>query len=254
MVIPNHGKQYYRLTPRDLAPDDKLGPVWPFEYAELEPWYEEVERRLDLSGTVEDFPWFPMCKIKHPLELTRAEEELRSRIKSRWPNSRPILGTSAPPMDCLEAAAATRRLSVRTGAIVREIEVDESGHVRGVVWIDEQHKTEIHTSARLVFLCASALESTRILLLSRSPSHPLGLGANSGVLGCYLMDHVRVKGEGVAPELESDFAADVVRCIYLPRFDARRSFRTGDRARFWCSTIYGAGWKRKNALQHGVLW
>jgi choline dehydrogenase-like flavoprotein len=220
MVIPNHGRQYYRISPEDLDPEDELSPVWPMHYTELVTWYDEVERLLGLSGGVESAPWFPMCNITYPLELTPREEEVRNRIKRKWPNSHTFLGTSAQPMDCLEAAAATGRLSVRSGAIAREIEVDQEGHVRGVVWIDAQNKRELCTSAGLVFLCASALESTRILLLSRTARHPMGIGANSGVLGHYLMDHVRLRGEGLA-QLSSNADMQIGRCIYLPRFDAR---------------------------------
>jgi choline dehydrogenase-like flavoprotein len=146
MVIPNHGRQYYRLSPQDIAPRDKLNPDWPLPYAELEPWYNQVERRLGLSGSAEDIPWFPMPFKQYPLDLKPAESELKRRIKSRWPNSRPVLCSSAPPMDCLEAAAATGNLSVRVGAVAREIDVDGSGHVAGVVWIDHKSKTEIRTS------------------------------------------------------------------------------------------------------------
>ena len=108
-----------------------------------------------------------------------------------------MLGRFAAPLDALETAAQTGRLLIRRGAIARKIEVDGSGRVRGVVWIDHQSRTEQRADAPLVFLCASTLESTRLLLLSRSPRSPDGLGATSGVLGRFLMDHVRLRaGEG----------------------------------------------------------
>ena len=68
-----------------------------------------------------------------------------------------------------------------------------------------------------LFLCASALESTRLLLLSRSARNPDGLGAASGALGRYLMDHVYVSAKGRGPPLLEG------RCLYLSRFDARES-------------------------------
>jgi choline dehydrogenase-like flavoprotein len=91
-----------------------------------------------------------------------------------------------------------------------------------VVWVDRDRRTEHRTKAGLVFLCASTLESTRLLLLSRSGRHPEGLGAASGVLGRYLMDHVWLKAQGFAPRgLPSGTPIETGRCLYLPRFDAR---------------------------------
>src|SRR5262249_25162820 len=107
------------------------------------------------------------------------------------------------------------------GAIAREIEVDRSGRVRGVIWIDHRSRTEQHAHAPLVFLCASALESTRLLLLSRSPHGADGLGATSGVLGRYLMDHVLVLAVGTGPPLSSELCPEQGRCLYVPRFEAR---------------------------------
>ena len=99
--------------------------------------------------------------------------------------------------------------------------MNESGCVRGVVWIDQASRTEELALARLVFLCASALESTRLLLLSGSQRSPGGLGATSGALGRYLMDHVRVEAEGNGPPLPPGSTPEEGRCLYLPRFEAR---------------------------------
>jgi choline dehydrogenase-like flavoprotein len=115
----------------------------------------------------------------------------------------------------------TGRLLIRAGAIVREIEVDRSGHVLGVVWIDQQTRSEERARAPLVFLCASALESTRLLLLSRSARSPYGLGGTSSALGRYLMDHVRVQAHGKGLPMSQRVRSAQGRCLYLPRFDAR---------------------------------
>ena len=220
MVIPGHGRQYYRLGHDDFFPSDGLSPSWPLKPGELEPWYAFIERRLGLAGMCDNVPWLPDSELEHVLNLTPAEAELQRSIAARWPGSRPVLGRFAPPPDNLEAAARTGGLLIRRGAIVREIAVDRSGRVRGVVWIDQQNRTEERACAPLVFLCASALESTRLLLLSRSPRSPDGLGASSGALGRYLMDHVRLKAEGCGPPLPVEPFVEG-RCIYLPRFDAR---------------------------------
>ena len=219
--IPRHGRQYYRLGPADIAPADGLSPPWPLKASDLDPWYAAVERRLGLAGRRDNIPWLPDGELSRVLEPTPAEAALQGSISARWPRARPIIGRFAPPLDALEAAAQTGRLFVRRGAIARKLEVDPSGRVRGVIWIDQRNRSEERASAPLVFLCASALESTRLLLLSSSPQNPGGLGATSGVLGRYLMDHLRVRAEGNGPPLPPAPALEEGRSLYLPRFDAR---------------------------------
>jgi choline dehydrogenase-like flavoprotein len=220
-VIPGHGHQYYRLGPNDLAPADGQSPPWPLQMGELDPWYASVERRLGLSGGRDNLPWLPDSELSIVLEPTPAEAALQRSISARWLGARPLLGRFAAPFDALEAAAQTGRLLIRSGAIARKIEVERSGRVRGVTWIDLRNHTEECACAPLVFLCASALESTRLLLLSRSPGSPDGLGATSGALGHYLLDHVRVRAEGNGPPLAPGPSPEEGRCLYLPRFEAR---------------------------------
>jgi choline dehydrogenase-like flavoprotein len=135
-----------------------------------------------------------------------------------------VLGRYAPPPDTLEGAAATGRLALRQGAIVREIEI-ERGRVTGVLWFDQMTGREQRITVPLVFLNAAALESTRILMLSKDSASGHGVGARSGVLGRFLMDHVMLKAEGVGRPLAGQSSTPVEdgRCIYLPRFDARES-------------------------------
>jgi choline dehydrogenase-like flavoprotein len=223
LIVPSHGRQYYRLGPDDLAPPDGLSPPWPLKPGELDSWYAFVERQLGLSGTRDNLPWLPDSEIANFLTPTQLEARLSDRIVHRWPGARPILGRYAPPLEALEAAAQTGRLQCLQGAVVREIRVDGSGNVSGVSWIDHQTRSEQQASAPLVFLCASALESTRLLMLSRSQRSPQGLGASSGVLGRYLMDHVVVGVEGFGPPQSDWPTPEPGRCLYLPRFDARAS-------------------------------
>jgi choline dehydrogenase-like flavoprotein len=195
--------------------------VWPLRTAELDPWYALVERRLGLAGRYDNVPWLPDSELLRVLKPTPDEAALQCAISAEWPGTRPILGRSAPPLDTLELAARTGRLHIRTGAIAREIEVDELGRVRGVIWVDQQSRAEHRAHAQLVFLCASALESTRLLLLSASGRRPHGLGGASGALGRYLMDHVLIAARGLGPPLGRHPNVDGGRCLYLPRFDAR---------------------------------
>jgi choline dehydrogenase-like flavoprotein len=221
-VIPGHGRQYYRLGPDDFCPPDGLSAPWPLRLNELDPWYASVERRLGLKGRRDNLSWLPDSELSIILEATPAEAALQRSITARWPGARPVLGRFAAPFAYLEAAAKTGRLLIRKGAIAREIEVDRSGRVHGVIWTDVPSRTEQRACAPLVFLCASALESTRLLLLSRARNQE-GLGASSGVLGRCLMDHVRMRVEGTGPPLEPELSSEHEpgRCLYLPRFEAR---------------------------------
>jgi choline dehydrogenase-like flavoprotein len=160
----------------------------------MDPWYALVERRIGLTGGYDQVPWLPDSELFRVLKPAPDEAAFQCAIRAEWPGTRPILGRFALPVNMLELAARTGRLLIRTGAIAREIEVDRLGRVRGVIWIDQQSRAEHRAGAQLVFLCASALESTRLLLLSGSGRNPGGLGAASGALGRYLMDHVLIKG------------------------------------------------------------
>jgi choline dehydrogenase-like flavoprotein len=214
--IPGHGRLYFRLGPDDFAAS------WPIAAGELDRWYADVERRLGMAGGRDGLPWLPDSAIAHPLEPTPAEAELMARITARWPAAHPVLGRSAPPPDTLETAAATGRLSLRQGAIVRAIDVAH-GRATGVRWFDQASGRDCLATVPLIFLCASALESTRILLLSRDAATGRGLGAGSDALGHYLMDHMVVHASGVGGPLPGPPAAPAEdgRCLYLPRFDAR---------------------------------
>ncbi len=223
VAVPGHGRQYYRLGPDDFAPPDGLSEQWPLKPKELDPWYALVERRLGMSGMYDGLPWLPDSELTNVLSPAESEIELQDRIVARWPSARPILTRYAPPPDALESAARTGRLRCRQGAIVKEICVDGSGNVSGVVWIDHETGSEQQSAAPLIFLCASALESTRLLMLSRSQRSPQGLGAGSGALGRYLMDHVAVGVEGVGPFKLPGPDAETGRGLYLPRYDARGS-------------------------------
>lgn len=219
VAIPGHGRQYLRFGPADFAPPDGLSPPWPFAASELDPWYAQVERRLGLSGRYDGISWLPDSELKTVREPSESETILADRIRKRWPHARPVLSRYAAPPDTLEGAADTGRLWLRQGAVVRRIEIDQGGHVKGVTWFDEETGGEQTVAAPLVFLCASALESTRILMLSGADG---GLGAKSGALGRYLMDHVMVKAEGAGPALTDEtILHEDGRCLYLPRFDSR---------------------------------
>lgn len=218
MVVPTHGRQYYRHSRWDFAPEDGLSPEWPIAPGELDPWYELVERRLGLAGGVDDCDWLPDSVIAHRLTPTAGQAETTRRLTGRWPDMKPLLGRSAPPMASLDDAADTGRLLCRQGAVVCGVDVSEKGAVEGVRFIDQASGVRGQARAPLVFLCASALETTRILLLAKAAGGRRGPGAASGALGRYVMDHVSLKAEGVGPATETETVGPD-RCVYVPRFD-----------------------------------
>jgi choline dehydrogenase-like flavoprotein len=230
MIIPGHGRQYYRLSGRDLKPDDGLSPPWGVAPGELDHWYTLVEGHLGLKGGNEHCPWVPDGQMATILKPSAAEAEVFELIKARWSRAQPILGRSAPPLTSIEAAASTSRLFCRTGAIVRDVQVNKSGQTGGVSWFDRA-TAGIHSArAPIVFLCASSLATTRILLSSRSAGHPDGIGAASGALGRYLMDHVLLSANGVGGALPNEpVSNEPGRCVYLPRFDQRNDEHSDDR-------------------------
>lgn len=229
MVLPGHGRQYYRLGGEDLAPTDGRSPQWPLSEGDLTPWYELVERRLHLAGTNEKVASPPNSVITRPLDYSQSERIVLEKIRNQWPDATAILGRYAPPLPSVLQAAATGRLTCRKGAAAQRILVDKSGRASGVEWRDRATGRLMTSSSGLVFLCASTLESTRIML-STQTSEGQTPGARSGMLGRNLMDHLMIKAEGVGPKLPG--AADSVeggRCIYLTRFDRSVSDKSGAR-------------------------
>jgi choline dehydrogenase-like flavoprotein len=228
MIVPLHGRQYYRHGPADWYPSDGRSPAWPFAAEDLDRWYDLVETRLTLSGGRDGSRWIPNSRLAAIRDPSPAEAEFISRIKAAYPAAEIVLGRYAPPYNSLQAAAETGRLLCRQGAVARHIDIDPEGRATGVVFHDRANGSLEHARAPLIFVCASTLESTRILLTSTSEHLPNGPGGASGALGRHLMDHVSIKVEGVGPALpRSDRPSAQGDCIYLPRFDLSRGIESG---------------------------
>jgi choline dehydrogenase-like flavoprotein len=101
----------------------------------------------------------------------------------------------------LPPALATKRLTIVTNAMAREVTVDDTGLANGVAYVDKNTRRDNHVRARIVVLAASACESARILLNSKSPKYPQGLANSSGVVGKYLTDTTGAGVSGFIPKM-----------------------------------------------------
>ena len=252
-------RQSYRLSDYDFKATsrDGFGDDWPIGYAEIAPYYDRVEQFIGISGQAEGLAQLPDGKFLPPMALTCGEEILKKAIRDRFRrtmtigraavltralNGRPACHYCGPcsrgcitgsyyssPHSSLPAAAATGRLTLVPDAVVSHLVVGDDGRCSGVYYIDRVTRSHREIFGNVVVLCASTLESTRIMLNSRSSRHPEGLANASGVLGHYLMDHVMGGGaRGVLPVLRSvpDTRGNRPNGIYIPRFrnlDTRHS-------------------------------
>ncbi|MEM8961342.1 MAG: GMC family oxidoreductase, partial [Acidobacteriota bacterium] len=196
------------------ASRDGVGIDWPFRHADLAPAYAIVERAYSVRGSSEGLPQLPDGDFQPAADQSPAELAFKNAIEARWPERRVIPTRSIevratnpsdwPPMSSqavtMRDALATGRVTLRSDVVVNQIDVSEDGsRATGVTFLDTSTGSFDQAHGRAVLLCASTLESTRILLNSRSPRHPDGLGANSGHLGRYLMDHHTVRAAARFP-------------------------------------------------------
>ena len=248
------GRQSYRLSDFDFkaASRDGYGEDWPISYQDLEPYYNQVEDFVGISGSDENLPQLPDSKFLPPMAMTCGERILKKAVESRWKDRKVIIGRAAiltkphqgraachycghcdrgcethsyysSPGSTLPAAAKTGRLTLRPNAVVREIIVDaNNGKAAGVRVVNQITKKDDEEYGKVIVLCASTLESTRILLNSKSRQYPNGMGNTSDVLGRYLMDHLfQISADGVVPVLRGmayDHSDGRANGIYVPRF------------------------------------
>lgn len=182
---------------------DSFGPSWPIRYRDLAPYYDRVERFLHVYGAPAGLPQLPDGRYVGARPLTLAERRLAEGIAVTWPDRRliPSRGLTAPRQGSeqlrlssvgttIAAAHATGRLRIRTNAVVSHLTPDRrSGGASGVVYFDAATGAVRTIQARIIVLCASTIETVRILLTT-AVEYP-GLSINeSGCLGRFLMDHV----------------------------------------------------------------
>jgi choline dehydrogenase-like flavoprotein len=227
----NHwGRISLRFGPHDFKGKtrDGLGEDWPIGYDDVKPWYDEVDKLVGLFGSAEglenhpDGIFLPAPKPRcWELLVKQAADRLRvtcipSRLSilTRPHNGRPgchycgqcnrgcAVNANFTSTNVLIAPAlATGRLTLVTGAMAREVTLDARGRASGVVYIDKATRTEQWVDARVVVLAASACESARLLLNSRSSRFPQGLANSSGVVGKYLTDTTGTDVGGYIPRM-----------------------------------------------------
>src|SRR5437879_3329922 len=201
------------------ASHDGYGQDWPFSYKDLEPYYDKVESYIGVSGSYEGLPQLPDSKFLPPMRLSCGELVAKEIVEKKfgWKLivdrsanlTAPLNGRPAchycdqcqrgcftasyfnSPSVTLPAAARTGRLHLVSDAVVSHVVMNAEGKAGGVAYIDRPTRMAREARAKVVILAAGALESTRILLHSRSRRYPNGVGNAHGILGHYLMDQDR---------------------------------------------------------------
>ena len=265
----NHwGRISLRFGPRDFEArrHDGLGDDWPITYDDIAPYYDRIDRLIGIFGTKEGLPNDPDGIFQPPPEPMCYEHMVkkscdalgitcipsRMSILTRPLNGRPAChycgqcGRGCPshsnfssPSVLLPPALETGRLELITNAMAREVTTDDEGLATGISYIDKNDGREHHVRASIVVLAASACESARLLLNSRSTRHPNGLANDNGVVGRYLMDSTGTDAIGYFPQLEdtvphNEDGANGLH-LYMPwwRDNRELDFPRGYHIEFW---------------------
>ncbi len=251
------GRQCYRLSDLDFEANLKEGIAvdWPIRYADIAPWYSYVERFAGISGEKLGLPQLPDGEFLPPMEMYFVEKEVKLRLEKAFPDRKMTIGRVAnlsmaakeqlevgrgPCMyrnkcslgcpfgayfstqsSTLPAAAKTGRLTLRPDSVVTEIVYDESTErATGVRVRDAVTMQDREFFAKIIFVCASAISSTALLMNSVSNRFPNGMGNDSGELGHNLMDHhFRTGASGIwEGGEETYYYGRRANGIYVPRY------------------------------------
>ena len=269
------GRQTYRWSDLDFEANlrEGIGVDWPLRYADVEPWYSYVEEFVGISGEALGLPHLPDNVLLPPMELNCAEKVVRDAIAANFGGERVLtIGRVAVltrdhkgraachycgPCErgcitrsyfssvnaTLPAAERTGRMTLRPYSVAHSVSFDaKTRRATGVRVIDGRTRAALEFKAKVVFLCASALESARILLNSATPEFSSGLANSSGELGHNVMDHIMAAGaQAIMPG--NDDRVEVGRRpngIYIPRF---RNVKTRHAAFLRGYGYEGAGWR-----------
>ncbi|MFZ1703373.1 MAG: GMC family oxidoreductase [Saprospiraceae bacterium] len=256
------GRQSYRLSQMDFEANAKEGIAvdWPVRYDDIAPWYDHVEKYIGVSGQEENLPQLPDGKFLPPMEMNCIETHVKKHIENRYPGRRMTIGRAAhitspgghlgrgtclsrdrcmrgcpfgayfsSNSSTLPAAEATGNLTIRPFSVVTRIIYDDTTQrAKGVEILDTETKKTHEYFANIVFLCASTLHSTKILLQSTSDRFPNGLGNDSGELGHNLMDHhFKLGARGHSEDFQDKYTLGRrPNGTYIPRFQNLKGFNS----------------------------
>jgi choline dehydrogenase-like flavoprotein len=228
----NHwGRISLRFGPNDFKRKsiDGLGDDWPIEYDDVAPYYDKVDRLVGVFGTKEgiynepDGIFLPPPKPRlHELFIQQAAttsgiKMIPARLSMLTKKINDERGVCFYCSQCsrgctvhadfssssvlVKPAMKTGNLDVITNAMAREVLTTKEGLAAGVSYVNKDDLREYELRAKVVILAASACESARLLLNSKSEAHPSGLANSSQVVGKYLHDSTGVSMQGYLPRL-----------------------------------------------------
>lgn len=247
------GRQSYRLGDIDFEANLKEGIAvdWPVRYKDLAPWYSYVEKFAGISGNKDGLAQLPDGDFQPPMPLNCVEKDVAERVKKAFDGKRlvtigrvanitqplegrsqcqfrnkcslgcPFGGYFSTQASTMPAAVKTGNLTLRPWSIVTKLIYDkDSKKATGVEIIDGETKQTYEFNAKVIFLCASAFNSTSILMRSATDIWPEGLGSSSGELGHNVMDHhFRLGANGIAEGYDDKYYfGRKPNGVYIPRF------------------------------------
>jgi choline dehydrogenase-like flavoprotein len=252
---------------------------WPITYADVAPYYDKVDQLIGVCGGDDDSDSLPGSKYHLPPPAPRCGERILQKaaasvgipiVLGRRANmTKPVRGFPAchycgfcgrgcdtASFFCsadhlLPFALKTGRLQIRSNAVAARVLVDDRGLAKGVQYFDRHTGAERQVLAKVVVVAASCMDSTRILLNSKSERYPNGIGNGSDVIGRYLCEQIRFHVRGYLPDLFGTASRNDLGIsgehVYMPRFNHRegrkRDYLRGFGSQFWntgCSAS-GAG-------------
>lgn len=265
------GRQSYRWSQMDFEANAKEGIAvdWPIRYGDIAPWYDYVERFAGISGLKEGLDQLPDGQFLKPMDFTCVESDLKKQMAKRWKHRRLTIGRTAhltsegerfgkrgecqfrnrcmrgcpygayfsSNSSTLPAAEETGNMTLRPNSIVHEVIYDKDAKkATGVRVIDAESKQSYEYYAKIIFINASAIHSTKILMQSVSDRFPNGMGNDSGELGHNIMDHHFQVGASADVEGYEDkyYKGRRPNGFYIPRFrnlpgkaDSKKDFLRG---------------------------
>ena len=295
------GRQCYRFSDLDFQANKKdgYGIDWPIRYKDLEKWYDYVEEYVGISGNLDQLPHLPDGVFLPPIPLNTIEKHLQKSLDAKYSERKvingrvanlttakegrgkclyrnmcsrgcPFSGYFSSNSFTLKDASITGNLTLRPNSIVKEIIYDKNQkRAVGVVVIDKDTKQESRFYSKIIFLNASTIATTAILLNSTSESFPNGLGNSSGQLGHNLMDHVINEGTYGLHDGFKDkyYEGRSPGTIYIPRFQNINKITKnkgfirgygiqgkGERENWKAKTTSGIGIELKKQLQVPGKW